>query len=326
MAPGEAFGAARSAAVTLLVDNRADMLARSNETVRYCTDEPLLAEHGFAALVEIDDEARILWDAGITQTTLLENMRRLKVEPTRITHVALSHGHGDHTAAMTAVLQAMALQPEERRWEGDLPLEEVLAQRGRRVPLVAHPAAFRERWAIGRDGARHGPSLPPPRGAWEAAGAEIVLSEKPYRLAPGCWTTGAVPRRSFEKSGIPPRRYYRDGTALVPDEMEDDQALVVHVEGKGLVVVAGCAHAGIVNTVHYAREISGVEKVWAVLGGFHLARATAEELQFTIDEIKRLSPAVIAPAHCTGLAAVCRFAAEMPGSFQQALVGARFAF
>lgn len=327
MSPRDIFGSVRQAAVTILVDNRADMLARSTETVRYCTDEPLLAEHGFAALVEIDDgEARILWDAGMTRIALLENMRRLKVDPTQITHIALSHGHGDHTGAMADVLQAMAPQPEQRRWEASLPLEEVLSWRPRRVPLVAHPAAFRERWSIGRDGTRHGPTLPPPRGAWEAAGAEIILSEGPYRLVPGCWTTGAVPRRSFERSGIPPHRYYREGTTLIPDEIEEDQALVVHVEGKGLVVVAGCAHAGIVNTVRYAQEISGVERVWAILGGFHLARTTGEELRLTIDEIERLAPAVVAPSHCTGFAAIRRFAERMPASFREALVGARFTF
>ncbi len=227
---------------------------------------------------------------------------------------------------MADVLQAMALQPEHRRWEATLPLEEILAWRPRRVPLVAHPAAFRERWSLGRGGTRYGPTLPPPRGAWEAAGAELVLSEGPYMLAPGCWTTGAVPRRSFEKSGIPPRRYYREGTSLVPDEIEEDQAIVVHVEDKGLVVVAGCAHSEIVNTVRYAQEISGVERVWAILGGFHLARATEEELRLTIAEIERLAPAVVAPAHCTGFEAVRQFAERMPGTFHQSLVGARFTF
>jgi 7,8-dihydropterin-6-yl-methyl-4-(beta-D-ribofuranosyl)aminobenzene 5'-phosphate synthase len=196
---------------------------------------------------------------------------------------------------------------------------------GSRVPLIAHPAAFRERWGTGKDGKKYGPNLIP-RGEWEAAGAEIVLAEGPSQLGPGCWTTGYVPRSSFEKAGIPPRRSYRQGDAFIVDQLEDDQSIVINVKDKGLVVLTGCAHAGIINTLHYALEISGVTRVWAVLGGFHLAPANDEDIQRTIDEIQALDPALVAPTHCSGFKAISEFARRMPDAFVEGAVGTRYLF
>jgi 7,8-dihydropterin-6-yl-methyl-4-(beta-D-ribofuranosyl)aminobenzene 5'-phosphate synthase len=324
----EHFGQARDAAVTVLVDNRADMMVRSTAMVKRYNEAPLLAEHGFAALIDLDDGAvRILWDAGVTPIALLENMRRMKITPGTIQKIALSHGHEDHTAALTEVLRAMDLQPQVRKWEKGASVEEMRRwAEGRRVPVVVHPAAFRERWADDQDGARWGPMVPPPRAEWEAAGAEIVLAEGPYCLGPGCWTTGLVPRRSFERAGIPLRLLYREGDAFLRDQIEEDQAVVINVQGKGLVVIAGCAHSGIVNTVDYAREISGVEQVWAILGGFHLARANDEDIRHTVAALKDCRPALVAPSHCTGFAAIQRFAQEMPEAFVEGVVGTTYLF
>jgi 7,8-dihydropterin-6-yl-methyl-4-(beta-D-ribofuranosyl)aminobenzene 5'-phosphate synthase len=258
---------------------------------------------------------------------LLENMRRMKMDPTTIDKIALSHGHGDHTAAVTDVIRAIGGRPKPRKWEADVGIEEIRRWvEDHRVPLVAHPALFRERWKIGEDGSKYGPGFPPPRAEWEAAGAEIILSEGPYQLGPGCWTTGVVPRRSFEKAGTPATRAYREGDEFIRDYMDDDQAIVINVEDKGLVIVAGCAHSGIVNTVTYAREISGVDKVWAILGGFHLAPASDEEIQRTIDEIKKMEPVMVAPSHCTGFKAIRQFAAQMPDEFVLGVVGTKYLF
>jgi 7,8-dihydropterin-6-yl-methyl-4-(beta-D-ribofuranosyl)aminobenzene 5'-phosphate synthase len=323
----EDFGQTQDVAVTVLVDNRADLILRSTETVKRFVKKPLLAEHGFAALIDLKDAGvRILWDAGMTTIALMENMARMEVDPSAIDVIALSHGHGDHTGAMTQVIKA-ASKPVDREWEPDAPVDEILAWvEGQRVPLIAHPAAFRERWHIGEDGKKYGPGAPPPRAEWEAAGAEVKLSEGPSQLGPGCWTTGTVPRLSFEKAGISGRRFYRDGKRFERDRLEDDQAIAIHVADKGLVVVAGCAHSGIVNTVNYAREISGVDKVWAVLGGFHLAPANDEEIERTIDEIERLQPAMVVPTHCTGFRAISRFAARMPEAFVLGAVGTTYLF
>ena len=196
----------------------------------------------------------------------------------------------------------------------------------KRIPLTAHPAAFRERWWLKDDGTKVGPNPAPPRKEWEALGVKVELSETPYQLSPGCWTTGYVPRKSFEKSGRPTKLLYREGGSFNPDDLEEDQAIVINVEGKGLVILSGCAHSGIVNTIQYAREISGVEPVFAVLGGFHLARSNEGEIQFTIDAIRPLAPDVLVPCHCTGFQAMCAFARQLPGAFIPGVVGATYRF
>jgi 7,8-dihydropterin-6-yl-methyl-4-(beta-D-ribofuranosyl)aminobenzene 5'-phosphate synthase len=328
MATIEDFGCTQNVSLTVLVDNRADLIVKSTDTVKRFTDQPLLAEHGFAALIDLKDVGvRVLWDAGMTQTVLVENAQRMEVDLSTIDAIALSHGHGDHTAAMSAVIQAVCVWPKGREWEAGATMDEILTWiQPRRVPLVAHPDAFRERWALRKDGTRYGPIQPPPRAAWEAAGAEVILSESPYPLGPGCWTTGTVPRRSFEGASGSSTRAYREGEAFLSDHLEDDQSIAIHVRGKGLVVVSGCAHAGIVNTVRYAREISGVERVWAILGGFHLAPAEDDEIERTIEAIAELEPHVVVPSHCTGFRAMAEFARQMPEQFVLGAVGTTYLF
>lgn len=319
------FGVVHGVGITVLVDNSADLMVESTETVKRFTEEPLLAEHGLAALIDLEEAGvRILWDAGISQMALLENAERMKIDLSTVDKIALSHGHRDHYAAMTSVIRQIARKAEPREWAKDVPVEEIRSWvEGQKVPLVAHPAAFRERWGIAQDGRKHGPHNVP-REEWEAAGAQIVLSEGPYPLAPGCWTTGAIPRESFERAGIPSSLAYREGDRFIRDSLEDDQAVVILVQDKGLVVLTGCAHSGVINTVRYAREISGVDRVFAILGGFHLGRAKDDEIERTIDEFVRMMPEMVVPAHCTGFKAMARFAERMPDQFVQGAVGTRY--
>lgn len=323
----EGFGETASAEITVLVENSADLLVKSTETVKRFTEKPLLAEHGFAALLELKEAGvRILWDAGISTTALLENVRLMKINLTEVDLIALSHGHGDHYAAMPDVLRAIAQRPEPREWPADASMQEMRSWgERRRVPLVAHPAAFRERWGIAKDGRKYGPRTVP-RDEWEAAGAEIITSAAPYQLGPGCWTTGTVPRRSHEQAGTPPSMAYREGDEFVRDRLDDDQAIAINVRDKGLVILSGCAHSGIVNTVHYAREISGVDKVHAIVGGFHLAPAKDDEINWTIDEIIKLRPKMVVPTHCTGFKAVVQFSSRMPDEFVRGVVGTKYLF
>jgi len=321
------FGSTRDVEITVLVENSADFLVRSTDTVKRFTRKPLLAEHGFAALVDLKEAGvRILWDAGVSATALLENARLMEIDLTTVDIIALSHGHRDHYAAMTNVLRQIVGRPAAREWTPDAPVDEMRAWgTPRQVPLIAHPAAFRERWNLARDGRKFGPHIAP-RDDWEAAGAEIVLTDQPYQLGPGCWTTGTVPRRSFEQAGTPRSLAYRDGDLFVHDTLDDDQAIAIHVQDKGLVVLSGCAHSGILNTVRYAREISGVDKVHAILGGFHLAPAKDDEIERTIDEVIALQPAMIVPSHCTGFKAIAQFSNRMPDQFVLGIVGTTYLF
>lgn len=334
------FGWVEAVNITILVDNRADLIVKSNDYVKYFTEKALLAEHGFSALVDfpggapsgsqhedLDGDSNILWDAGVTRLTLMENLRRMEIDPQSVGLIALSHGHYDHYAALSDFLKELNLRIDPKEWDEPVTagmVEEWLDTQQR--PIVAHPAAFRERWREKEDGTWVGPMKPPPRMEWEALGAVIQCSESPYRLRSGCWTTGYVPRQSFEHSGRPNRLYYRQGDNLNPDDLEEDQAIVINIQGKGLVVLSGCAHAGIVNTVNYAREFSGVDSIYAIIGGFHLARSTKAEVQDTIEVIKGFNPKLLVPSHCTGFDAMCAFSHQMPDQFTPGVVGATYKF
>ncbi len=118
------FGSTCTAAITLLVDNYADLLLDSTDTVKRFDDKPLLAEHGFSALIDLNDgEIRILWDAGISQITLLENARRMQIDLSTVDRIALSHGHSDHTTSLTELLKVMDLKPKPKEWASDALLE-----------------------------------------------------------------------------------------------------------------------------------------------------------------------------------------------------------
>ena len=312
--------------LTVLVDNKANLMVESTDTIKYFTEKPLLAEHGFSVLIQVDDsEKQILWDAGVSQVALIENMKRMEIDPKTISSIALSHGHLDHYAAMTDLLNEMQLAPEDKEWGETVTKEEVedwLAEF--QIPIVAHPAAFRERWWVNDDNKMVGPFLPPPDLEWKAAGAKIILSEEPYKLAQGCWTTGFVPRTTFEKSGRPTKLLYRNGSDFIPDELEEDQAIVINVKDKGLIVLSGCAHSGIVNTIQHAKELTGINKIYAIIGGFHLANADENEISKTVEYIKSTRPTYVIPSHCAGFQAIGQFAQEMPDEFIEGIVGATY--
>lgn len=321
-------GAVDQASLTILVENKADLIVDPTEAIQYFRDEPLLAEHGFSVLIRLGGEGKtILWDAGVSNTALMENMRRMEIGVSSIETIALSHGHSDHYAAITTLLMAMNRLPEPEEWGSTVTAEEVDAWLEEfRIPIVAHPAALRERWVVNDEGLWVGPFFPPPVQAWKAMGASIVTSEEPYCLDDGCWTTGYVPRTSFEKVSKPKKLYYREGSEFIPEGLDDDQGILIHVKDKGLVVLSGCAHSGIVNTVEHARRLSGIETIHAVIGGFHLARAEEDEIEQTIDYFKTINPRLIVPCHCTGLNAINRFAQTFPDSFVEGVVGTTYLF
>ncbi|MDY6827199.1 MAG: MBL fold metallo-hydrolase [Bacillota bacterium] len=298
------FGNVEKLSINVLVDNMADHIMKSTSSANRFTEKYLLAEHGLSMLIDINDVGeRIMWDTGATKIALIENMKSMGIDPVTVTKIALSHGHKDHTTGLMSMLKKIK----------------------RQIPVVAHPEIFLERWRVKENGRKE---LIPllPREKWEAKGAELILSKGHYELAPGCWTTGMVPRRSFEKSGISSWVVVRQGNEYVQDNINDDQAIVVNLKDKGLVIISGCAHSGIVNTIEYARKISGVDKVRAIIGGFHLARSNLDEIKRTIDAIKSYCPSMVVPMHCTGFKAICEFSVQMPEEFVLGLVGTTYRF
>ncbi|PVX25037.1 MAG: MBL fold metallo-hydrolase [Candidatus Bathyarchaeum sp.] len=266
--------AVKNVQITVLIENSKNG-AKSN----------LQAKHGLSFFITAkidDDKVTVLMDTGPSSDALLYNVNALGVNLEDVNAIALSHGHYDHTGGLIESLKRMK----------------------KLVPVIGHPTLFHPKLSM----------MPHLRliGApfrfsdVESVGGVPILTTDPVKIADGITTTGEVPRTtSFETvKGFWTVR----NTRFVDDVMLDDQSLVIDVEEKGLVVVAGCAHSGIINTVKYAQEITGNSRVHAVLGGFHLIRADSKRLQATVDELAKLDPKFVGPCHCTGKKAVKKIA------------------
>jgi 7,8-dihydropterin-6-yl-methyl-4-(beta-D-ribofuranosyl)aminobenzene 5'-phosphate synthase len=297
--------------ITVLVDNYTDTFLASNEHIRrppICPPDSPLAEHGLSCLVKVNagsEEHTVLLDAGHSAACLLHNLDFLKVDITRIESVVLSHGHIDHFAGLTAFLE----------------------KAGKQVSLVLHPDAFLERRLNIQPENRQVPMPRLDENAIKETGVKLVKNTGPLAVASGLvMVTGEVERLTAFEKGFPWLEAKIDGKWVI-DPMNDDQGIVVSVKGKGLVVIGGCSHAGIINTVKYARKITGIERVHAVLGGFHLTGPVFEPIiNPTIEEMKKIKPDYIVPMHCTGWNAINAFSREMPEQFILNGVGTQYIF
>jgi 7,8-dihydropterin-6-yl-methyl-4-(beta-D-ribofuranosyl)aminobenzene 5'-phosphate synthase len=312
--------------VTTLVDNVTDLLlADEGPAKRYPlaravdpsiparfleggrTGDALRAEHGFSCLVTIEKAGRavnVLFDAGLTPDGLVENMRRLEISPGDIDVIVLSHGHWDHTTGMDGLVRALGRT---------------------NVPVLIHP----DFWSRRRVAIPGGEPIDLPstsRGALEGAGFDIVEQQQPSFLLDGSLlVTGEVDRTTEFEQGHPLFQAYRDGHWQPDPLILDDQALVANLRGRGLVVLTGCGHSGIVNILRYVRKLTGEERIHAVIGGFHLSGPLFEPIIApTCDALADFSPDHLIPSHCTGWRAVHAIAARFPGAFIQNSVGTRF--
>ena len=297
--------------ITVLVDNYTDLLQAPSTPVDrrlpYNPGRQLLAEHGLSCLIRVfvgKKEHTILLDTGLSRQCLPWNARQLGISFAGIEAVVLSHGHYDHTGC----------------------LEEVFCSVGHQVPLIVHPDAFlRRRLTVPSQGQFDQPV--PDAVALKKAGADIKLRSGPSTLAAGhLLVTGEVERKTSFEKGMPGGEIFADGK-WVPDPIRDDQAVVLIVKDKGLVVLSGCAHAGIINTVEYAKKITGTDHVHAVLGGFHLSgKAYEQVIPPTVDRMLQIDPDYIVPMHCTGRDAVNRFMETMQGKCILNTVGTTYVF
>ncbi|MBT5774200.1 MAG: MBL fold metallo-hydrolase [Dehalococcoidia bacterium] len=317
-----ALEALSSASITTVMDNVADLLLgnegvatrmRTTQRVetRFAeeggTDASLKAEHGFSALVSVNkgDTAHcLLFDSGVSTDGAVENLRRLELSLQDIEAIVLSHGHFDHTMGMHGIADELGRA---------------------QLPVFIHPEAWNRRRVVieGRD-PRELPT--PSKSAYIGAGFEVIEERQPSFLFNGSvLITGEVDRTTNFERGLARQQALKDGE-WAPDPLTlDDQALIMHIRGKGLVVLTGCGHAGVVNIVRYAKRLTGIDDVYAVIGGFHLGgQLEADVIPATIAELKSLSPAVIVPAHCTGWRAVAQLAEACPDALIRNSVGTRF--
>src|SRR5215831_8454714 len=253
-----------------------------------------IGEWGFAALVEADGH-KILFDTGARPTTVLENARELKVNLADVQEVILSHFHDDHTTGLMTL---------------------------RREFMKSNPAAL-SRVHVGkgifleRRGKQHNP-VTDMKKDFESTGGVFIVHEKPEELFPGVWLTGPVPRPYPEKN-YPDGVEVKIGDAWQEDNFPDDQSLVFNTS-RGLVLLSGCGHSGIINTLQYARSVVRSAPVEAAIGGFHLFAANDQTLAWTASKLKEYQTGRLLGAHCTGIESVYRLRELLGLSRQTCLV------
>ena len=250
-----------------------------------------VGEWGYSALIEADGYT-VLFDTGERPETVLKNARELGIDLSTVDTVILSHNHFDHTGGLVTLRRTL-------REENPSALMETHAGEGIFLPRSMDQEAINKMPPIPKQLLV---SVLDVRDEYETLGGRFVIHDKPYELHPGMWVTGPIPRIHPEKNWTPFMRIDRNGS-LEEDTIPEDQALVINTP-KGLVVIAGCGHAGIVNTLEYARVIAGGQPVHAVLGGFHLLNLTDEKVGWTGSKMHEFGVQHVLGAHCTGINAV----------------------
>lgn len=294
------------ARITLVVDNSIDMLLSNTEvTERYrLGPTPFdgrrlpVAEHGFSVWIEAqkgDQKGVILFDTGVSRHGLLNNLDALELDPRNLQAIVLSHGHPDHALGFPGLIERLGT---------------------RSLPLVLHPDAFLDRKLVLPNGMEI--ALPPPgKQDFLRENIELRLEPGPSALVEGMiLISGEVARTTDFEKGFP-IHYARRGDSWAPDPLIlDDQCAILNVRGKGLIIVTGCGHSGVINVIRNAQRLTGVSQIYAVLGGFHLSgRAFEKIIPQTVQELKNIAPRFLMPGHCTGWVATHKIAAAMPEAF-----------
>jgi 7,8-dihydropterin-6-yl-methyl-4-(beta-D-ribofuranosyl)aminobenzene 5'-phosphate synthase len=294
--------------ITTLVENYIDMLLPDTEVVKRAglahhfdlRKQPIWAENGLALLVDVEGGGRrstFLFDAGLTPEVLLHNMRALERRPDEIDAIVISHGHPDHYGGLRGLLK-----------EIDRP-----------VPVIIHPDAFYPRFVDTESGLviPHYNRLMD-QGALQALGANLVLTRTSVPLGPGAATTGEIDRSTIDFEPPDPGGLFRVRDGIYEhDPVMDEQGVYIRLKDRGLVVLVGCGHAGALNTVMQARRLAGEERVYAVIGAFHLVYTAIPEsvVDQTVAQLQLLAPAIVSPMHCSGFRTQVAIARELPAAF-----------
>jgi len=268
--------------ITTLSENTAGMNKNTAGLVNF------LAEWGLSILVETD-EVNVLLDTG-QSISAAYNADILGIDLSRIDRIVLSHGHFDHTGGLRQVLRKMR----------------------KRVEIIAHPDIWAAKYSR-RQGKDRYIGIPFLRQELEGLGASFNLTTKPVKITDNIMTTGEIPMvTDYEE--IDPDLVVKEDAGWQPDKLLDDRALIINTE-PGLIVILGCAHRGIINTLYYAQQLTGIKRVHAVLGGCHLFGASQERVRSTIAALKELGVQKIGVSHCTGLPAAAIMAQEFGDKF-----------
>lgn len=306
--------------VTVLVDNYCDFFLPDTDIVKRLRNRPPdapMAEPGLSYLIKVHagtDTHTLLFDTGISGTCLLHNVKMFAAGKAvqsgdvtsrfeEIEAIILSHGHFDHCGGVLKVLKG----------------------REKRLPVYLHAGAFVERRAkISPEMDIDLPAMD--ENAVVQAGADLRKIETATLIASDLiLLSGNVTRQTDFEKGMPGAEAKIEDD-WIPDPFHDDQCIAIYIRGKGLVLIGGCSHAGIINTVRHVQAVSGIQDVHAVMGGFHLGGENEKLIDPTISEMMKIDPDVIIPMHCTGWNAIKRFSQKMPDRFIVNSVGSTYIF
>jgi len=257
------------------------------------------AEHGLAFYVETVVKGKTsacMYDYGLDPVGVMNNMALLGLDMGKANAFSLSHGHYDHYDAAVRMLK----QNQSRIAGGK--------------PFYVGEAAFAQRYKLNPGSTDLVNIGQLKKEDIEALGLKVVEVKTPVEIIPGAYFTGNVERVTAYET-MPTNLKVKNGDKVENDMFPGEQGLFFNIKGKGLVVLSGCAHRGIVNTVKQAQKVSGVDKVHMVMGGFHLISAKPEVIQNTVADIKAMNPDYVVPTHCTGFSAMTAFSKEMPNQF-----------
>lgn len=260
----------------------------------YCFRVDTIGEHGLTCLIE-NDYGKILFDTGQGLCTS-HNLEVLGWDLSNLDGIAISHGHNDHIGGLIEVLR--------------------ICKAGE-MPVYGHKDIFADRIKIYPWG--EGPTGPPnTREEYENAGAKFFFNDGPVELIKGITLTGPI-ERSFSETNTKSHFQIINGEKL-PDPFDDDQALIIETN-KGLVIVFGCAHAGVINTMNHVEKLTGEKKFYGLFGGTHLLEANGEVLEKTLKEVEKREVKLLGFNHCTGINSIAYFNQNFSGQYCDASTG-----
>lgn len=272
--------------ITVLVDNKAHVPG-------------LKPEHGLAFWVETE-HGRVLFDTG-QGTALIYNAQVLNIDLAQANAIALSHGHYDHTGGLA------------QAWANPA-----------RTPIYLHPEASRSRYRIGPNHTKEIGMSKHVRTILVKHIATVRPTSGPTEILPGIWLTGPIPRQHTQEE-LDREPFFLDPHGTQPDLFEDDQAMYL-TSPTGVIVLLGCAHAGVINTLDYIQQLTGGTPIRAILGGMHLRNAGRARLDWTLARLREHNPQILAPMHCTGEAATTAIADAFGTCCRVGAAGTTFAF